>query len=39
LISKASKDDLGRETGIAGVELRGPLQQEVGSISALEDFP
>ncbi len=38
LIAEASEDDLGCETGIARVELGGPLQQEVGSIATLVDL-
>ena len=38
LIAETSEDDLGREAGIARVELAGTLQQKIGSVAALVDF-
>ena len=38
LIAQASEDDLGGEAGIARIEWRGALEQEVGGIAALLDL-
>lgn len=38
LVAKASEDDFGGERGVARVELRGALEQQVGSVTAVMDF-